>query len=47
MNYSTHPAFITSFQNREMFGWPTQAKPARPKKWKREGSRIIDISNKA
>ena len=20
----THPAFTTSFENREMFGWPTQ-----------------------
>ena len=23
----THPAFTTSFVNREMFGWPTQQQP--------------------
>ena len=24
-SYSTHPAFNTSFQNKEMFNWPTES----------------------
>jgi hypothetical protein len=44
MKHTTHPAFFTSFENREMFGWPTQHEPRKPKKWKRQGNRIVDIS---